>query len=104
MTCQAVCPVGFYGLGTGSTGRTCRPCAASCAACHSQGFCTRCSNGTYLTADFTCAVGCPEGFYGRNPLDGSLEGRTCQSCVGDCLTCESRFSCTRCGSEDGSLS
>ncbi|CAK9067387.1 unnamed protein product [Durusdinium trenchii] len=96
MSCQENCPVGFFGVGTAETGRTCQPCSANCSACQSQAFCTKCTNGTFLTADFSCEAQCPEGFYSRSPADGSLDGRACEKCLGDCLTCETRFYCTKC--------
>lgn len=96
MSCEEMCPPGFYGIGTAETGRTCQPCTGNCLECQSQEFCTKCTNGTLLTHAFTCEAQCPAGYYPRNPADGSLDGRTCQKCVGDCLTCETRFSCTKC--------
>ena len=34
--------------------------------------------------------------FSRHPPDGSSDGRTCEKCLGDCLTCETRYSCTKC--------
>ncbi|CAJ1459744.1 unnamed protein product [Effrenium voratum] len=96
MFCEERCPVGFFEQGTAETKRSCQPCSTNCSACESSAFCTQCTNGAYLTEDFTCEPSCPEGFYPRHPPDGSSDGRTCEKCLGDCLTCETRYSCTKC--------
>ena len=85
--CLLTCPNGFF-----EQGGVCTQCDSSCASCSgSATTCTSCSGVRFLEAS-SCLISCPNGKYGETSTN------TCDSCNGDCKTCQgpSSSQCTSC--------
>ncbi|CAG9329240.1 unnamed protein product [Blepharisma stoltei] len=96
-TCSSSCPSGKYG-----DGLTCLSCINPCATCSSASVCTSCTvkksapnygANTYLNADGTCTVTCPDSTFANST------SYTCDACSPSCSKCSQSASyCTSCNS------
>ena len=62
-TCDEICPDGYFGDGTGDTGRICKTCSDDCNRCAGNSVCFECKNHKFLTPSDACDSECPEGYY-----------------------------------------
>jgi len=92
VACVAECPMGYFGMGTGSTSRTCQNCTADCNTCPSKSICTTCGNSKYLSNN-TCIAACPSGYAA---VGNATTNRTCQTCEANCTKCSSTSTCVKC--------
>jgi len=69
--CVDACPAGYFGMGTGTTGRMCQACEAHCAACNGSRVCAECRDTMPLSsshcANTSMATDC--GTYGHGTID-----------------------------------
>jgi len=92
--CQEECPAGFYHSGSGPVGRQCLPCNDLCNLCTSADICTECKEDSFLTATSECQVVCPDGYWGKQGVQGI--GGVCEECPSTCFSCTGPRECTVC--------
>nr|XP_040052772.1 proprotein convertase subtilisin/kexin type 5 isoform X2 [Gasterosteus aculeatus aculeatus] len=85
-----VCPIKTF---RGDDGE-CENCHPSCESCSGEekNQCIKCAKGLFLTAQQTCVLKCPGGFFA-----GRLSG-VCEACPPGCLQCADVQHCIRCQS------
>ncbi|CAJ1378543.1 unnamed protein product [Effrenium voratum] len=95
-TCDEICPDGYFGDGTGDTGRICKTCSDDCNRCAGNSVCFECKNHKFLTPSDACDSECPEGYYPDFSGEAPSVGGICIPCPDGCASCDGPDSCTVC--------
>ncbi|GBF89626.1 hypothetical protein Rsub_02344 [Raphidocelis subcapitata] len=103
------CPTGTYPFPTALTTTTpwpadaeCKPCPPFCNTCTSATYCTSCKRPYYRTDSFACVATCVSGtwasprFITADVWPFSASCKPCTMADPNCVTCNSKWECTRC--------